>query len=366
MTEHPDVLILGGGVIGLTTAYCLAREGARVAVIDKGDFGQEASWAGAGILPPANPAFARSPFEQLHAQSAGLLPQLSAELRERTQIDNGYFRCGSLGLGWENESAVAQELSALGIEFQFLTDKDLHQLEPAVSPRIKQAVFLPQTAQLRNPRHLKALRVGCQLLGVVLAPGCPVHGFERRGDRIGAVLTGTGPRMADKYLLATGAWTDGLLQQLGIHAGIRPIRGQIALLQTGGPLFRRIIEHGKRYLVPRPDGRVLVGSTEEDAGFDKHTTAGAIAGLLEFARSLVPSLESAHLERCWAGLRPGSSSGSPLLGAVPGIENLFVAAGHFRSGLQLSAISGKVMAELLLGRAPSVPLESFTLDRTPR
>src|SRR5205085_9865198 len=132
-----------------------------------------------------------------------------------------------------------------------------------------------------------------------------------------------------------GAWTDLLLGQVGGAVRIRPVRGQIALLNTGTPGVRPVLLQGKRYLVPRADGRVLVGSTEEEAGFDARPTAGAIAGLLEFAAELVPSLADAPLEKCWAGLRPGTPDGLPFLGPVPGLENVFVAAGHFRSGIPL-------------------------------
>jgi glycine oxidase len=153
------------------------------------------------------------------------------------------------------------------------------------------------------------------------------------------------------------------MQQLGWQPGVRPVRGQIALLNTGVPRLRPILLHGKRYLVPRPDGRVLVGSTEEDAGFNANPTSGAVAELLAFANALVPAWAQARLERCWAGLRPGSPDGLPYLGGVPGWDNLYLAAGHFRSGLQLSPGSGLVMKELLLGQTPSVPLEAFRLDR---
>ena len=136
----------------------------------------------------------------------------------------------------------------------------------------------------------------------------------------------------------------------GLQPGIHPVRGQIALLNTRVALIQRILLHGARYLVPRPDGRVLVGATEEDAGFDKRTTATAVRDLLGLAFELVPELANAHLERCWAGLRPGSPDGLPFLGAVPGCDNLFVAAGHFRAGLQLSPATGLVVKELLLGQ----------------
>jgi glycine oxidase len=363
MTEPSDVVVIGGGVIGLTTAYFLAREGVRVTALDKGDFGQEASWAGAGILPPGNPAQAQTPFDQLRAHSAALFPTLSAELRERTGVDNGYLRCGGLEFLGESGEAAEQEWRGEGIACTVLSEKESLRLEPALAPGRGSACHLPNMAQLRNPRHLKALLAGCRLLGVRLLPGCPVHAFERQGNRVTAVRTLNGSLRAERFLLASGAWTEALLEQVGWRPGIRPIRGQIALLNSRAPLFRRILLWGARYLVPRPDGRVLIGSTEEDVGFDKRTTAGAVSELLSLACALVPGLAEAHLERCWAGLRPGSPDGLPFLGRVPGLDNLFVAAGHFRAGLQLSPATGLVMHELMLGSATTVALEPFRLDR---
>ncbi|HYT93023.1 MAG TPA: glycine oxidase ThiO [Gemmataceae bacterium] len=363
MTERPDILILGGGVIGLTTAYFLAREGAGVAILDKGDFGQEASWAGAGILPPGNPAHARTPFDQLRAHSAALFPILSAELRERTGVDNGYLRCGGLEFLGEENGAAEQEWRGDGITFEHLGAAALARLEPALAPSLGSAFHLPDMAQLRNPRHLKALLAGCASWGVQLLPGCPVHAFGAQGARIASVRTAAGDLEADRFLLAMGAWSEPLLEQVGWRPGIRPVRGQIALLHTGAPLVRRILLWGARYLVPRPDGRVLIGSTEEDAGFEKRTTAVAISELLNLACKLVPALANAHLERCWAGLRPGSPDGLPFLGPVPGFDNLFVAAGHFRAGIQLSPATALVMKELLLGQPLTVPLDAFRLDR---
>lgn len=363
MSPHPDVLIIGGGVIGLTTAYFLAREGARVEVLDRSDFGQEASWAGAGILPPSNPGRARTPFDQLRAQSSILFPRLTAELRERTGIDNGYVRCGGLEFLDRQDEAAEQEWRGEGIAFELLDEQQLRQLEPALAVGPGRAYHLPDLAQLRNPRHLKALLAGCATYGVTFHPGCAAHGFERQGERILAVRTDAGRLTAGTFLVATGAWTDALLDQVDWRPGIHPVRGQIALLNTRTPRFRRVLMEGARYLVPRPDGRVLVGSTEEDVGFDKRTTAGAIRELLSLAARLVPALADAHLERCWAGLRPGSPDGLPFLGPVPGWTNLYVAAGHFRAGIQLSLGTGLVLKELLLGQPLTIALEPFRLDR---
>jgi glycine oxidase len=363
MPEHPDVLIIGGGVIGLTTAYFLAREGVHVTVVDKGDFGQEASWAGAGILPPGKPSPGQHPGERLRATGVAMFPALSAELRERTGIDNGYLRCGGLDFSDAHDASACAEWRADGVAFEMVEGPALHRLEPMLAPNLRHACFLPEMAQLRNPRHIKALLAGCASLGARLQSGCPIHGFERQGSRIKSLRSDGGSHSAARYLIAAGAWSDSLLEPLGWRPGIRPIRGQIALLNTGAPKLRRIVVEGKRYLVPRPDGRVLVGSTEEDVGFDKHNTAAAIADLLELAQKLVPSLASAHLERSWAGLRPGSPDGLPFIGPVPGIDNLFVAAGHFRAGIQLSPGTALALTETFLGKPLTVPLEPFRLDR---
>jgi glycine oxidase len=363
MADHADVLIIGGGVIGLTTAYYLAQAKVRVHVVDKDDFGRQASWAGAGIIPPAHLEQARTPFDRLRALSCSLYPELSQELRERTRLDNGYVVCGGIEVVEELAGPDLAEWGGEGVTYRALSREAIQALEPDLHPEIDRAYHLPELAQVRNPRHLKALLAGCDVLGVQLSPYCGVHSFTTRGSRIEAVQTDHGKLAAGQFLVAAGAWTDALLQQVGWRPGVRPVRGQIALLNTGFPRVRPILMQGKRYLVPRPDGRVLVGSTEEDAGFNANPTAGAIAELLAFANALVPAWAHARLERCWAGLRPGSPDGLPYLGRVPDCANLYLAAGHFRSGLQLSPGSGLVMKELLLGQTPSIQLEAFRLDR---
>jgi glycine oxidase len=363
MGNSPDVLIIGGGIIGLTTAYFLACDGVSVAVVDKGDIGQEASWAGAGILTPAEINRARTPEEQFLARSIALFPELSAELRERTGIDNGYIQCGGIEFVDDEETTIADEWRSAGADYDELDEPALRSLEPELASGQERAYSLPKMAQVRNPRHLQALLAACQSMGVRLAAGFAVHGFEQRNHRIVAVRSDAGPIAAERFLVSTGAWTEALVETIGWKPQIRPVRGQIALLNTSIRVLERIILRGARYIVPRADGRVLVGSTEEGVGFDKRTTASAIADLLTFACKLVPALGQAQVERCWAGLRPGTPDGRPYLGRIPGWENLFVAAGHYRSGIQLSPGTALAMKELLLDISPSLALDPFRPDR---
>ena len=364
-----DCLIVGGGVIGLSLAYELARHGLRVRVIDASTPAREASWAGAGILPPAS-ADGADPLEQLTALSNRLHRDWHAELLAATGIDNGYRRSGAIylartaGDARQLERFVA-EATARGISAERLSKDELAALEPRLRPAegFEAAYVVDDECQIRNPRHLKALLAGCAGRGVQITPGAAAHGFDIRSGRIRAVHTNLGSIGADCVCITTGAWTAALCEHLGARAAIRPIRGQMLLLSTSAQLVSRIVNEGRRYLVPRGDGRLLAGSTEEDVGFDRTTTAGAIAELLGFAIGLVDDLRGARIERQWAGLRPATADGLPYLGAVPGLENAYVAAGHFRSGLQLSTGTAVAVGQCIRGQRPAVDLSPFGLNR---
>ncbi len=363
MQGSPDIAIIGGGIIGLTTAYYLAQEGQRVVVLDKGDLGHEASWAGAGIIPASDPANAHTPLERFRGGSAAMFPALSQELLERTGIDNGYRKCGGLEFISATENGHAGEWHSDMSPGQRLGRAELAQLEPALAASLADAFHLPEMAQVRNPRHLRALQTACQTMGVALKPRCAVHSLQRTGKRITAMQTQDGPVVAGAYLLTAGAWTDTLANGVGWRPGIHPVRGQMVLLYAPTLSLRHIVLWGAQYLVPRGDGFLLVGSTEENAGFEKRNTAGAVEELLALACRVVPELSQAAVVRCWSGLRPGSHDGLPFLGRVAGFDNLFVAAGHFRSGISLSPGTGQVMKDLLMGEQPTLPLEPFRPDR---
>jgi glycine oxidase len=359
-----DVLIIGGGVIGLSLAWDLARHGQRVHVIDRQEPGREASWAGAGILPAANRATALHPYDQMCGLASELHPQWAEELQSLTGIDTGFRRCGGIYLARTPGEAAAlaawaEDQRQLGIEVERLPAETYGRV----------AYFVPAESQLRNPRHLQALLAACQLAGVEITPSAEAGDVAIDSGSITAVETHLGPLRARQFCFAAGAWTGQLLARLKMPIHVLPMRGQMLLFDTSRPdgtrsvLTTSILNEGSRYIVPREDGRVLVGSTEEEAGFDKRTTEAGLSDLAAFARELVPELAGAPIERSWAGLRPASLDGLPYLGPLPGLTNAFVAAGHFRSGLYLSPATAVVMSQLLRGQATAIDLAPFRAGR---
>lgn len=364
-----DCLILGGGVIGLSLAYELAGQGMRVQVIDRSTPGEESSWAGAGILQPGVIRPGGHPYEQLAGLCHQLHPAWSALLREETGIDNGYRQCGGVYLSRDAESDLelqdaAQHWRELGVSVEPLDCKALVEREPTLRANAFTSAFLlSQEGQLRNPRHLKALLAACTRRGVTVSPGVEAEDFVVRGRRVEGVRTVAGTLTADRVCITSGAWSRALALRLGASVAVKPVRGQMVLLATQPLLLRRVINEGARYLVPRVDGRVLVGSTEEDTGFEKRTTGEGVQSLLNFALDLCPALAGAKFERSWAGLRPGSADGLPYLGRLPNFDNAFIAAGHYRSGLQFSPGTAVVMGQLIRGEKPQIDLSPFRPDR---
>lgn len=362
------VVILGGGIIGLSLAYELSRRGVGARVLERREPGREASWAGAGILTPAGGDGARRPIDRLRALSLARLDEWSRDLRTETGIDNGFLKCGSLRLALSDREVAdldreAASWRAEGVEIHQVSVERRRELAPALGAEVTRAYHLPGEAQVRNPRHLRALTVAACRRGVTVDSGTPATGFVEEGARVRAVTTPRGPVEGDAFVVACGAWSPPLLEAVGLELPGEPVRGQIVLLDAGTPPLGQVLWWGPRYVVPRPDGRVLVGSTQERTGFDRSPTAGGVRGILDAARRLVPQLEGASFVRAWAGLRPGTHDDHPYLGAVPGRENLWVATGHLRAGLELSAGTAVVLADLIEGRTPPVPVEPFLPQR---
>jgi glycine oxidase len=369
----PECLIVGGGVIGLSLAYELSQTDFRVSVIDRGPIGKVASWAGAGILPPANATTALHPLDKLRALSHRLHAEWASQLKYQTGIDTGYRQCGGLYI-----ARSAGEVAALAGMKELLTEEQLDferldvshvaELEPALTTlveqgKLKAAYRLPDEAQLRNPDHLRALQTACAQRGVTFQDNVEAKRFVIAGRRIASIETTAGMLAADSICITSGAWSRMLLEQLGLASGIMPVRGQMVMFRTERRPFSHVINEGPRYLVPRDDGRVLVGSTEEEVGFDKTTTEAGIGELVKLAGEIIPELTANRIERTWAGLRPASFDGFPYMGRVPGLDNAFVSAGHFRSGLTLSPATAVVMSQLIQGKQPEIDLAPFSVGR---
>jgi glycine oxidase len=366
MAEYrSEILVCGGGVVGLTTAFVLAQRGVSVTVADASSTGQEASWAGAGMLPPGLDCHAASPELRIRSYSHSLWPGFVDRLRELTGIDNGYVVCGAVEFPDSRHSCDSMLSSAVndGVEAVYGDRQLLKQQIPGLAEEWEAGVWLPQFAQVRNPRHLQALRAACVQLGVTFAENQESLQFVRHGHRIASARSANDSFAFDRLCIAAGSWSSLVLAELGITIPVKPMRGQIVQLQMERLPFRCVLEVGRRYLVPRPDGLILIGSTEEDVGYRKANTADGVSSLLDFACSLVPELRHASIARMWSGLRPFSPDELPLLGQIGELENLFVGTGHFRAGLQMSPATGTILADLLTDTEPSISLNGLRADR---
>ena len=369
MTIPTDCCIIGGGVVGLSIARELAGRGLRVRVLAREQGRHTASWAAAGIFPPAPMWAGAPPDDALTAWSDRLHRQWARELREETGIDTELRAVGGLhlaadGPAHERIRLAAAEWRRRGAACDWLDCGDIARLEPSLAAAVDRGhivggYLLPEEMTIRPPRHLAALEASCRRRGVEISTGADVQGIEVRGGRIEGVASAAGFVQADTYCLAAGAWSESLARPLGLALATRPIRGQIVLLELPRQVLGRVVNVGLNYLVPRADGRLLVGSTLEDAGFAKETTAEAVEWLLGFAHGLLGQLPDARLEQAWAGLRPGSADGQPSIGQVPTIANAFVAAGHFRAGLHQSTGTALLLADLITGASPEIDPTPF-------
>jgi glycine oxidase len=358
-----DVVIIGGGVMGLTTAWELAKAGKSVEVIDQSSLGSEASWAGAGLLPPGHRGDPNDPLVPLLRRATELWPVISRELKEETGIENGFEPCPEIQILKPGQSVDAEmrEWTINGVKAERLSAAQIKQLEPLIADNLGDGYLLPEGTQVRNPWHLDALEAACRNRGVQFHTNIKVTGFESAGGEVVAVITPETTFSGDRFLVTGGAWSGEILKSAGLSLEIEPVRGQMVLFRTPKRQLHHTVEIGKQYVVPRGDGRILVGSTEEWVGFVKENTDSAIRGLVEFAQHLVPSLKHAEVEKTWAGFRPHAKRGQPYLGPAPGYHNLFVAAGHFRAGLHLSPITARLMASLICDRAPELDMQAFTV-----
>lgn len=356
-----DILIVGGGVIGLMTAYELDAAGAKVTLVEMGDTGRQSSWAGGGILSPLYPWRHAGAVNALVTWSQAVYPEFCTQLFEASGIDPEYNRSGLMILDVVDEDHALAWAEAQGITVEVLDRAAMEEKEPGLEPSLDRALWLPEVGQVRNPRLTRALR-GAIDKRVKIREEEEVLELRTSAGRITGVRTTAGEIAASQVIVCTGAWTAQLLDKIGRKPQIQPVRGQMILFYAKPGQIRHVTLYRDRYVIPRKDGRVLIGSTIEEAGFDKRTTAEAKEELYRVAVELFPLLKRTPIEDHWAGLRPGSPSDIPYICPYPEVEGLFINAGHFRNGLVTGPASARLAADLVLGREPILPVSAYALD----
>ena len=366
MNSTTDALIIGGGVIGCSIGYHLAKAGVSTTILERGEIGMAASNAASGILSSlfGNPT---DPYTRLVNASLKMFHELAPELTDASGVDIELVQCGELELALsEDEAQVLHTAVAEGgwrsSEAQWLDAQAVREMEPMLSAGIAGGLFMPEVCRVNNQRLSAAYARSAERLGATVREHTEVVGMVRSGLRISGVRLHDEELLADHVIIAAGPWSRTIAEVLGSHVPVRPVRGVNLNLQPLGRSIQTVIHGGWGLLVPRNDGSVIAGATVEEADYDNRVTAGAVQDIMNMAELLVPSLRDARLNWALAGLRPGSPDDAPMLGAVPGWQGLHVATGHYRSGILLSAITGKLMAEHITGKNPDL-IEHFSPAR---
>ena len=365
-----DVVVVGGGVVGLGVAWRAAQAGMAVTVVDPAP-GRGASWAAAGMLAPVTEVhYGEQALLRLNLAAADRWPAFAAELEEAAGAPIGYRRCGTLTVARDaDDNAALEDLYRFqlrcGLQVERLRSRDCRRLEPGLAPSVRGGVLAPGDHQVDNRAMADALVAAGERAGVRLLLGRAAE-LLVDGERVtGVTLAGGASLPAGTVVLAAGCWSrdlGGLAAEL--LPPVRPVKGQLLHLRgpATDPLCRRNVRGLEVYVVPRADGRVVVGATVEEQGFDARVTAGAVHDLLRAALELLPDVAELELAETVAGLRPGSPDNAPLLGPA-GVDGLVVATGHYRNGILLAPVTADAVAELLVsGRVPAA-IAAFRPDR---
>ncbi len=365
-----DVVIVGGGVIGLAIARGLALRGVRdVCLIERSTLGTEASFAAAGMLLPQVEADAEDDFFSLACTSRELYPSFAAALREETGVDVELDTTGTLYLAFNEEDQEDIEKrfywqTRAGLAVELLTAAAARELEPCISESVFGALRFPNDIQVENRRLVSALANSINSLGVEVLTETNVESLVVERNRVTGVQTSRGQIACNSVVMAAGTWSSFLLRSSGCpDPAIQPVRGQMICLESKPQLTRHVLYSPRGYLVPRQDGRLLAGSTSENAGFAKRVTAGGVSSILRNTFEISAAVSTLPVIDTWAGLRPRAADGLPVLGACGEIDGLFFATGHYRNGILLAPLTAELITEAIVAGVTSPLLAPFSPDR---
>jgi glycine oxidase len=371
-STKPDVVVIGAGVIGLAIAWRLAQAGAGVTVFDKGASGRGASHASAGILAASAEAEpGEEPLVALGRRSQLLWPAFAAELEQITGQSVELRTEGSLAVALTADDQArlrhhAEYQQHLGLPLQWLSAAETRRREPHLAPGLAGAMFMPADHQVENRKLAAALRLAAVAAGATLREHTPVERVVVAGGRAVGIALADGTQVsADTVVLAAGAWSrqiEGLPPDM--RPPVRPVKGQIVALQMdpSAPLVRHVVWAPNVYIVPRLDGRLLLGATMEEKGFDASLTAGGILSLLEAAWRAIPAIEELAVAEMWVGHRPGSRDDAPVLGPAP-VDGLVYATGHHRNGILLTPVTADTISRYVLDGEVDPVMQPFGIAR---
>lgn len=370
-TEHiPDVIIIGGGIIGCSIALRLAQAHMNVCVLDRGEPGAEASSAAAGMIAPQGEIAEPDEFFEFCAASRDLYPSYVAGIEELSGQAVGYRRDGTLLVAISDAERdeldhIYKGQAAHGLALEKLSPQTVHSRVAGFSPNIQSGLFIPGDHWVDNERLMKALVEACRRLGVKFLKGSGVTRINARAGRVQSVEahnhSGAENYSAAHFVLAAGCRSGDLMAPLGISLPVKPCRGQMIEFEAPSDL-PLTVRAGHHYFVPRSSRRIIAGTTAEYVGFEKEVTGEGLRSILEGLERIAPLVKNLHFRRAWAGLRPDTPDHLPILGFGE-LENLVFATGHFRNGILLAPVTGQLISELVLTGSTSRPIGAYQLRR---
>lgn len=350
-----EIIVIGGGLIGCAIARELAHGGARVAVLERDRVGGEASGAAAGMLG-AQAETSNASMTRLGVESLALFREILPALRDETGVEVEHWEEGTLRLAFNeaDEAETAARIAwqeAEGFRVERLSAAQARRLEPRISRELRSAVLFPDDGRVDNFQLTLACAESAKRAGATVREGVTARRVRSVGGKVTGIDSDRGAFEADIVINAAGAWAAEVLPEHPLP--VRPVRGQMVELVSAEPMFRHALYSSRGYAVARRNGRLLLGSTREEVGFDKRVTAAGMAKVLAAANELSPELGNLRFRTARAGLRPASSDGLPLIGPVPELEGYYVATGHFGNGILLAPLTARLIAQCVRGERPA-------------
>jgi len=347
-----ETVIVGGGVVGLLTAFYLQKEQSKVCIIDRSKVGSESSWAGGGIISPLYPWLYDDAINELSRYGQRHYEKLADELRESTGIDPQWRRSGLVMLDLESTPDMNQWQKDFKQSYIKATASELQDYEPRLNSKYRSGWIQKDISQLRNPWMMRSLRQYLENKGVIFKEKCEITEIMHNKSKIIGVKANDEIIESERVIIASGAWS-GLFKELD-NIDVKPVMGQMILYKTKPQWLQRIVMKQGKYVIPRADGHILCGSTLEYSGYNKVVTRDTRRQLKKAAEEMLPELKEHHIIKQWSGLRPGSPNGVPYIGMHETIDNLYINTGHYRYGVVMGLGSARLLTDIVVGHTPSI------------